>query len=230
MLADGAVTVGDHFVHDSQVKGLLFDCDGTLLDSMPLFFHSWPIACAKFGLTIDENAFYGYAGMPLPDIVRHLHNSQLGSEASEDFVKQFLAAKQAAHVAQERDLGHPKPIACVVALARDAVARGIPVCVATSGLRSHVEAHLTAAGLDDIFNARLGNIVCAADVPKGKPAPDIFIEAARRISVRPEECRAYEDGGMIRCPHLSRLPNCALLLGRTLETAIRVPSCTQSLV
>tara|TARA_B100000795_G_scaffold106534_1_gene78630 strand:- start:164 stop:520 length:357 start_codon:yes stop_codon:yes gene_type:complete len=58
-----------------------------------------------------------------------------------------------------------------------------------------------AAGLADIFPREL--IVTAADVPKGKPAPDIYIEAARRIGVRPEDCRAYEDGesGLISAFH-----------------------------
>ncbi len=193
-LPGGQVTIGPRFLEDSEVKGLLFDCDGTLLDSMPLFYHSWVTVCPQFGLTMSENDFYGYAGMPLPDIVRDMHKKQLGADATDDFVKTFLTAKKKAHNLTEERLGHPAPIACVVQLAREAVAKGIPVCVATSGLRDHVEAHLSAAGLSDLFNATLGTIVCAADVPKGKPAPDIFVEAARRIGVRPEDCRAFEDG------------------------------------
>lgn len=194
VLDGGQVTVGHRFLEDSEVKGLLFDCDGTLLDSMPLFYHSWVTVCPEFGLAMSEADFYGYAGMPLPDIVRDLHMKQLGTDCSDDFVTRFLDAKKKAHNLIEERLGHPKPIECVVQLAREAAAKGIPVCVATSGLRDHVEAHLAAAGLTDLFNAELGTIVCSADVPKGKPAPDIFIEAARRIGVRPDECRAFEDG------------------------------------
>lgn len=190
-LPDGSLTIGPHYVENP--KGLLFDCDGTLLDSMPLFFHSWEVTCPKFGLSMTLDDFYGFAGMPLPDIVRVLHQQKFGSEASSEFVDRFLQEKQANHAQTEDRLGHPQPIACVVALARDAAARGIPVCVATSGLRTHVEAHIKAAGLSDLFEAE--KIVTAADVAKGKPAPDIFIEAARRIGVDPSECRAYEDGG-----------------------------------
>ena len=79
---------------------------------------------------------------------------------------------------------------------REAEARGIPIALATSGLRDHVEDHLRHAGLDDLFNNERNNLVTAADpqVAKGKPAPDIFLEAARRIGVEPSRCRAYEDG------------------------------------
>ena len=193
-LPHGQLTVGPHFVKSTEIKGLLFDCDGTLIDTMPLFYHSWADVCPRFGLSLSENEFYGFAGKPLPDIVRELHLSQRGSEATDEFVESFLAAKKASHHKTEARLGAPKAIKCVVKIARDAVAAGIPVCVATSGLRDHVEAHLATAGLTDLFNAARGNIVCAADVPKGKPAPDIFIEAAKRIGCDPRECRAYEDG------------------------------------
>jgi beta-phosphoglucomutase-like phosphatase (HAD superfamily) len=194
VLPNEQMTVGTRVLADSEVRGLLFDCDGTLLDSMPLFLHSWTAVCPRFGLSMTMDDFYGYAGLPLPDIVRAMHREQLGAEATDAFVDEFLAAKKAAHAQNEASQGHPEPIACVVALARAAEAAGIPVAVATSGLRDHVESHLKHAGLDDLFNSQKGNLVTAADVPRGKPAPDIFIEAARRIGVDPAKCRAYEDG------------------------------------
>lgn len=193
-------TVGPHVIADDSVRGLLFDCDGTLLDSMPLFLFSWYEVCPKFGLKMTEDDFYGFAGMPLPDIVRSMHRSQLGSEASDDFVAGFLTAKQEAHAKTEGKVGPPKPIGCVVALAREAAAAGVPMCIATSGLRVHIEAHIASAGLSDLFSPTptptypKGNIVCAADVAHGKPAADIFEEAARLIGVEPRLCRAYEDG------------------------------------
>lgn len=190
----GQKSVGPHFLADAQVRGLLFDCDGTLLDSMPLFLQSWLDVCPRFGLEMTEDLFYGFAGLALPEIVRRLHRSQKGAEATDEFVKAFLDAKHANHVANEHKQGHPAPIACVVSLAREAVARGIPIAMATSGVRQVVEGHLEANGLSDLFSARRGNLVVAADVAHGKPAPDIFVEAARRIGVDPRECRAYEDG------------------------------------
>merc|ERR1740138_245595 len=108
---------------------------------------------------MTEDDFYAFAGVPLPDIVRALHRKQLGSEATEQFVSDFLKAKKEDHRANEGKLGHPAPIDCVVALARDAEARGIPIAVATSGLQDHVEDHLLHAGLSDLFNRARNNIV-----------------------------------------------------------------------
>ena len=191
----GQLTVGPHFVADADVQGLLFDCDGTLVDSMPLFTHSWYEVCPKFGMAMSEEAFYMFAGMPLDAIVRSLHRDQLGGEATEKFVAEFLAAKKQSHGGVEATLGAPAPIECVVRLAREAVHRGVPIAIATSGLREHVEVHLKAAGLDDLFNEDKRNIVYAADVyPNGKPAPDIYLEAAKRIGVPASACRAFEDG------------------------------------
>lgn len=192
-LAGGQETIGAHRV--ARPAGLLFDCDGTLLDSMPLFLHSWQAIAPQYGLSMTIDDFYGYAGKPLPDIVREMYAAQKNGEvASDAFVKEFLDKKKAWHLGNENRLGHPQPIQVVIDIAREAQANGIPIAVATSGLREHVEAHLAAAGLNDLFSPEKGNIVCAVDVPRGKPAPDIFIEAARRINVDPSECRAYEDG------------------------------------
>jgi len=193
-LPGGQLTVGPKFLADGEVKGLLFDVDGTLLDSMPIFLASWKDVCPDYGLSMTLDDFYGYAGKPLPDIVKALYRTQKGIEPTQQMVDAFLTAKKKNHKDNESKRGQPQPIGCVVQIAREAVAKGIPVAVATSGLREHVEAHLEHAGLGDLFNSKLNNIVCAAEVPKGKPAPDVFLEAARRIKVDPAKCRAYEDG------------------------------------
>lgn len=161
---------------------------------MPIFLESWKEVCPDFGLSMSLDDFYGYAGKPLPDIVKAIYRTQKGIEPTQEMVDTFLAAKIKNHKDNESKRGHPQPIGCVVKIARDAVAKGVPVAVATSGLREHVERHLEQAGLGDLFNSRLNNIVCAAEVPKGKPAPDVFLEAAKRIKIDPAKCRAYEDG------------------------------------
>lgn len=217
-LAPGMRSIGPKRLSDSAVKGHIFDVDGTLIDTMPLFFHSWVDVCDDFGLRMTEHQFYGFAGLPLPEIVHRLHRAAKGCDPPEGFVERFLAAKKAAHDANEARLGHPPPIACVARIARQAVAAGQPVAVATSGLRDHVEGHLAAAGLSDIFPPNL--IVTAADVRKGKPAPDIYIEAARRLGVQPKDCRAYEDGesGLIS----AHLAGCHVL---DVTHANEYPSC-----
>ena len=202
-LPDGQRTIGPHFVADADLAGLLFDCDGTLIDTMPLFYHSWAEVCPQHGLSMSEDDFYGFAGKPLPDIVREMHRAQKGTDATDAFVAAFLTEKKRAHLQAEEKLGAPAPIACVVALARGALARGVPVCLATSGsrerhverrqedaptayrkeaanrLREHVERHLESAGLADIFNSRLGNVVCAAEVAAGASLPEMAREGPK---------------------------------------------------
>ena len=171
----------------------LFDVDGTLVDSMGRFFPSWNEAGADYGLSMTEAEFYGYAGMPLPDIVEDLYRRCKGTEPPDGFVAEFLASKKAKHAAREAITGPPPVIACVAAIARAWAARGVPVVCATSGLRDHVEPHLAAAGLSDLFPS--DKIVCAADLPKGrgKPLPDIFLRAAAVAGVDASHCVAYED-------------------------------------
>jgi beta-phosphoglucomutase-like phosphatase (HAD superfamily) len=170
---------------------------GTLLDTMPGFFPSWTYACAQHGLTITMEQFYGFAGVPMPDICEQLHLAQKGSVAPPGFVDAFMRDKKIGMTQAwpGEDGFQPDTIECVVEIARDLKARGVPVACATSGLREHVDKHLRRTGLlEDLFPHEL--VVCAADLPRGrgKPAPDIFLEAARRIGARPERCRAFEDG------------------------------------
>eukprot|EP01051_Picozoa_sp_SAG22_P012028 SAG22_NODE_1215_length_5146_cov_1.556965_3_plen_270_part_00 len=196
-LPAGQQTVGPHFVGDRDVEALIFDFDGTLVDSMPLFYPAWPVACRAHGLPeMTEDEFYGFAGVPMPTIVEQIYAGHHGAGARPGgaFVEAFLKTQLAAADEVEARLGHPARIECVIALAEAAIARGLPVAVATSGLKDVVLGHLRHAGLDGMFSDAKGNLVVAADVSRGKPAPDIYLEAALRLGADPARCRAYEDG------------------------------------
>jgi beta-phosphoglucomutase-like phosphatase (HAD superfamily) len=187
--------VGPHRVPGGAPKAALFDVDGTLVDSMPRFYPAWNEAgAAHGGLRMSLDEFYGFGGWPLPEIVRELHRRcRGGAEAADDFVDAFLATHRSMTDANEREAGPPPVIACVAAVARAHAAAGVPVVAATSGHRSHVEKHLAAAGLSDLFPS--DRIITAADLPKGrgKPEPDIFIRAAALAGADPADCVAYED-------------------------------------
>eukprot|EP00929_Paragymnodinium_shiwhaense_P064528 TRINITY_DN32313_c0_g1_i2.p1 TRINITY_DN32313_c0_g1~~TRINITY_DN32313_c0_g1_i2.p1 ORF type:complete len:241 (+),score=60.04 TRINITY_DN32313_c0_g1_i2:84-806(+) len=187
-------TVGPHELQDEEVQGALFDVDGTLVDSMPRWFHGWGDVCPQFGLHMSEERYWGFAGQPVPEILRQLYREQKGGEeATQDFVERFIAAMGVANKERESTAGSPPRIDVVANIAREYVNAGIPVMAASSGLRHCVEAHIAAAGLSDVFP--LEHIIVAGDLPpgRGKPQPDLFLKAAEILGVDPKRCRVYED-------------------------------------
>lgn len=163
-------------------RALVFDCDGTLADSMPAHFVSWTEVLRPHGLRLSEERFYAYAGMSSRRIIEALAQAQ-GVEVD---VETIAAAKDECfldHVARVL------PIEPVVAVAREFRGRG-PMAVATGNVRRVAEATLSALEI----RAWFGAVVSADEVEHAKPAPDTFLEAAKRLGVDPRECRAYEDG------------------------------------
>jgi HAD superfamily hydrolase (TIGR01509 family) len=162
-------------------RGIIFDCDGTLADSMPLHWRTWQIIAPRYGLSLSEERFYSLGGVPARDTVRTLS------------AEQGIALDPVA-VAHEKEalyltlIAHVEPINIVVNVARENYGK-IPLAVASGGNRQVIEQVLDHLGIRHLFQA----IVTNEDVARQKPAPDIFLEAARRIGVPPQFCRAYED-------------------------------------
>jgi beta-phosphoglucomutase family hydrolase len=168
----------------SHVRGLIFDCDGTIADTMPLHYKSWVTALGAHGVDFPEALFYELAGVPTPDIVSILnqrHGYHMPVQETAD-IKDGLF---------ETLIPQVLPIQPVVAVVK-MYAGKMPLAVATGGTRQVVEKTLRAVGLFDYFQA----IVASGDVTRGKPAPDIYLEAARRIGVPPEDCCGFEDADL----------------------------------
>src|SRR5712691_5246825 len=164
-----------------QPRGLIFDCDGTLADTMPLHWRAWQVITARHRLHLPEERFYSLGGVPSRDILKMLSAEQ-GRELDHLAVAREKEAEYRPLIAQI------EPINTVVGIARENYGK-IPLAVASGGTRKIIEQVLDHLGIRGLFNA----IVTSEDVPKQKPAPDIFLEAARRIAVAPQFCRAYED-------------------------------------
>lgn len=162
-------------------QALIFDCDGTLLDTMPLHFRAWQHVAARHGLQFPEERFYALGGVPSRDIARILAAEQ-GVQIDPLAVAR---EKEAAYLACVEEIA---PIPEILAIAREHYGK-IPLAVATGGSHRVVEHVLERLGLRRLFDA----IVTSEDVTRQKPAPDIFLEAARRVGVAPAQCRAYED-------------------------------------
>lgn len=163
---------------------LIFDCDGTLADTMPVHFTAWRAMLEPHGIAFPEDVFYALAGMPSNKIVARLAAEQ-GIELPSEAIDQMVADKEQGYVAT---IAGVQPIEPVVAVARAARGR-LPMAVASGGHRWVVRKTLEAIGVGDWFDA----IVGAEDTERHKPEPDVFLEAARQLGVAPEGCVVFED-------------------------------------
>jgi beta-phosphoglucomutase-like phosphatase (HAD superfamily) len=167
--------------HAPSPRGIIFDCDGTLADSMPLHWRAWHAVAMRHGLRFPQERFYSLGGVPSRDIVKMLSTEQ-GLNLDHLAVAREKEAEYLPLIAQI------EPINVVVRVARENFGR-IPLAVASGGSRKIIGQVLEHLGIQNLFQA----VVTNEDVVNQKPAPDIFLEAARRIGVPPQLCRAYED-------------------------------------
>ncbi len=165
-------------------SGAIFDCDGTLADTMPLHYQAWEHTISVHGGEFPERLFYELGGVPTPEIVRIL-NARYGISLDPERITHEKEARYAEllHLAQ--------PIQPVVDLAH-LLFQEFPLAVASGGQRPLVDRTLVGLGVTELFLA-----VCTTeDVERGKPEPDLFLLAAHRIGVAPESCVVFEDSDL----------------------------------
>jgi beta-phosphoglucomutase family hydrolase len=164
-----------------HIKGLVFDCDGTLADTMPLHWRAWQVIAKKYKLHFPEDRFYSLGGVPSRDILKMLAKEQ---GVTLDHVA-------AAHEKENEYLPlmmQVEPIHAVVEIAKANHGK-VPMAVASGGTNQIINQVLEHLKIRHLFAA----VVTSEMVKHQKPAPDIFLEAARLIGVPPQFCRAYED-------------------------------------
>jgi beta-phosphoglucomutase-like phosphatase (HAD superfamily) len=171
----------NHTPANHNPLGMIFDCDGTLANTMPLHWRAWQVITARHRLHLPEDRFYALGGVPSRDILKMLSDEQR-------VPIDHLAVAREKEAEYLPLIAQVEPIRMVVAVAQENHG-SIPLAVASGGTRKIIELVLTHLGILDLFKA----IVTSEDVVNQKPAPDIFLEAARRIGVPPQSCRAYED-------------------------------------
>ncbi len=164
-----------------QIKALVFDCDGTLADSMPKHFEAWQTTLAAHDLPFPEDLFYELGGVSAPQIIRIL-NERFGKA-----VDPISVAEEKEALAREL-LKEVAPIPVVVRTAEEY--HGIlPMAVASGGDLPTVSNTLKYLGIAHLFDA----VVTSDQIERPKPAPDTFLEAARRLGVEPPNCQVFED-------------------------------------
>lgn len=176
-------SVGSLHLPKSGFDAVIFDCDGTLVDSMPAHFEAWCEALAIYGAggVFKEDVFFAMGGRPTLDIVVELndeYNLKLNPEA-------VAFAKREAFL---RRLGSITLIDEVAEFAQSLRGK-VPLAIASGGSRMVVEKTLHIVGISDWFD----EVVTADDVTDGKPAPDIFLKAAKLLGVNPANCLALDD-------------------------------------
>lgn len=164
-----------------QYRGYIFDCDGTLANSMPVHYRAWVKATGEYGGRISEDLFYRLGGVPTREIVEIL-NKKYGTTMDPETV---AVRKEAIYV---ESIDSIQPIPEVAAFARR-VAKFAGIAVASGGVLPVVTKTLTAIGFKDFFTV----IVTSEQVARGKPSPDMFLEAAVLLGVAPSECLVLED-------------------------------------
>ena len=164
-------------------RGLIFDCDGTLVDSMPLHYHAWVTVLRRYDLDFTEARFYQWAGVPVDEIVR-----RLAADKGLTVDAKAIAAERDTYF-HSLPASALRPVAAVVDIARR-FHRQLPMAVATGSTKASAEASLRAIGILEWFDV----VISSQDVGRPKPAPDVFLMAAERITVAPGDCVAFEDG------------------------------------
>ena len=166
---------------EGSFRAYLFDCDGTVVDSMPLHYLAWKEALAGWGAIFSEDLFYAWGGKPPIEIVSALNAMQelkmpveVVAECKENFYFDLLPQL--------------KPVPEVLEVIE--LQRGrVPFAVVSGSTRQSVFKSLTTLHLLDRFDVLVG----AEDYERGKPAPDAFLIAASRLGVAPEDCLVFED-------------------------------------
>jgi|YelNatPaOPRAMG01_1025707.scaffolds.fasta_scaffold01357_8 HAD superfamily hydrolase (TIGR01509 family) len=168
--------------YNPEVKALIFDCDGTLVDSMPLHMIAWEKAFAQFGEYFDRDLLFSLKGMKETEII-DVYNSKYRSSINNN---KIVLAK---HNYFMQHIESVKPIEPIVEIAKSYFNK-IPLAVVSGSVKIIVLAELNVLKIFQLFDF----ILTADDPFKPKPSPDIFIAAANMMKLKPEFCLVLEDG------------------------------------
>lgn len=168
-----------------MLKGILFDMDGTLIDSEPVHYRAYQEALAPMGYSLPYEEYSKITGCTRPAILAMIKNLLGPLNVSDETFDEQVAANKAAINARE---GYP-----IVAGVREMLAQmqaaGFRMAVASSSPQSYIEHVVASLGIGEYFEL----LVSGETVEHPKPEPDIFLKAAEELGLKPEECLVVED-------------------------------------
>lgn len=162
--------------------GYIFDCDGTIADTMPLHYLAWQHALGPYAKDFPEDLFYQWGGTKtnrIVELLNELHSRDLN-------VNEIVHLKETWFVDH---LGDAQPIKPAVEILQTLAAEKKLIALASGGFRHVIDKILKTIKLEGIFPV----IVTADDVIHGKPDPEPFLKAASLLGAAPSKCLVFED-------------------------------------
>jgi HAD superfamily hydrolase (TIGR01509 family) len=166
-----------------MIQAILFDLDGLMVDSEPHSLRSWEAVLAERGVQLDQLTIDSILGLRIDATARTL----IDKYHLPDTVQGLGDAKTEYQIAHLD--GNVPPMPGLLELLDEIDQRGLKKAIASSGMRRYVEAVLRVNDLLDRFSV----IITGDQVAHGKPAPDVFLAAARALNVEPRHCLVLED-------------------------------------
>ncbi len=166
---------------DGEFKAYLFDCDGTITDSMPAHHRAWRAALGEWGGDFPEELFYAWGGRTVVDVITDL-NARQGLSMP---VAEVAARREELFQAMLPEIGAVPGVLEHIEMSY----RKVPFAVVSGSTRAAVTASLSALDLLDRFEA----LVCAEDYVRPKPDPEGYLLAARLLGADPADCLVFED-------------------------------------
>ncbi len=167
----------------NKIKAVIFDMDGTLLDSEPIWLRADLAMIASYGAFMSEEEHDACIGMGAVTFIPML-KERYGIKAPYQEIHD-LQQSTYLEIARQEIRAFPE----MVKFARWAIGENLPVAIASGSSPTIIEETTKAAGVSHLFPLKLS----AQEVGKGKPDPEVFLESARRLGVKPEECLVMED-------------------------------------
>jgi len=167
---------------NQNIEALIFDCDGTLVDSMPLHMKAWEIALNLFNAAYIEDYLNSLKGMKETEIIE-MYNEKYKTHLNP---KEIVSKK---HQFFMENIKSVKPLKSIVKIAKKYFGK-LPLAVVSGSVRNIVHGELEVVGIFHLFNI----ILTANDSFKPKPSPDIFLESTKNLNVVPDNCLVFEDG------------------------------------
>lgn len=169
---------------DAPIEALIFDMDGTLVDSMPYHEKAWNLMMSELGVVVDRFEFFTWsAGLTNKEIFPRL----LGRAVSPDELAQLAGHKEALYRDCYREFMKVMPGA--INLLTRARAQGVKTALGTAAPPENIDLVIGGMNLHEYFPV----IVGGADAKNGKPDPEIFLRCAEKMKIEPARCIVFED-------------------------------------